>query len=229
MLASPPSVAAALLLAQIEYEQETPLDAYRQHLRLAMSDQSSTESRAYGYNLNGLALYRSRLYSKAANAFATAAELRNDAIARYNQAVALIAAGQISDADAPLKQAAALDPDAHQIPLLQARLEIHQKNFVAAAQLMLHAKQLAKEATANFDALAGHIALEQHQYPEALGALQSAVKHNPNIPALWTNLAIAAIHSDRPQIALHALRTAHKIAPQQILQDAINKLEAVLQ
>lgn len=225
----PKSVSAALLLAQIEYETETPLDSYKQHLQLAMSDQSSAETRAYGHNLHGLALYRTGLYSKAADAFGTAAELRNDAIARYNQAVALATAGRFSDAAAPLKQAAALDPDAYQIPLLQARLEIHNENFVAAARLVVHAEQLAKDTSTNFDAIAGHIALEQHQYPEAMGALQSAVKRNPDMPALWTNLAIAAIHTDRPQIALNALRTAHKIAPQQMLQDAIKKLEAVLQ
>ena len=194
---------------------------------MAMQDTSSPQQQSSAYSLYALSLFAEKRFIDAADAFSTAASLWNDAIARYNQAVSLMAAGRNEEAQAPLAQSAALDPNAYQVALLQAHLEVRLSQPKAAARSVIRARKLAGKETIFASGLEGVIALLLEQYPEALGFLRQAVREEPDVSAHHLHLAMAALHNGNPDEALTALKRAQSISPDESIQISIKRLERV--
>ena len=221
----PSSPAANFLLACTKYEQGAPHADVKAPLQVVLKHALSPDLQSRGYHLLGIAQLRDGQLVSGLQSIQRATELRRDAIATYNLAVAHVAAGDLLKADKALDAAEGLDSNAHQIPLLRAHIAVHRRQLDTARRYLTEALRMQPKHTAASLAISAAIMLHSSAYEDARDTWRQVTRLNPNQAAYWTNLGLASLHCNDIADSLSAFKKAHALAPNDSLENTIRQLQ----
>ena len=223
----PSSPEANFLLACTKYKQGATYADVQVPLQVVLKHALSPDLQSRGYHLMGIAQLRDGQLLSGLQSIQRATELRRDAIATYNLAVAHVAAGDLLKADKALDAAEDLDPNAYQIPLLRAHIAVHRRQLDSARRYLTEALRRQPKRTAATLAISATIMLHSSAYEDARDTWRQVTRMNPNQAAYWTNLGLASLHCDDITGSLSAFKKAHALAPDDRLEHAIRQLQAM--
>jgi tetratricopeptide (TPR) repeat protein len=196
-------------IATANQDDETAEAAYRQVL--AKQPESSKETGAATAGLAHL-LLKQKKYAEAEPLLRSAIARDPDDPALNSQlATTLAYEGKNAEATAILEKLHQLQPDDPAIGGMLADAYTQMGNPQKADPILA---DLLKKEPQNAELLSarGENLLQQHRYPEAIAALQAALKLSPEKPDDWMGLAIAASQDKQYATVLEALAMRAKFA-----------------